>query len=48
MLADMAMQVHAARLMVHYAARRVDAGIRGNTLEASMARCWAKEVVFWG
>src|SRR2546427_8723480 len=35
------MQVHAARLMVRYAARQVDAGIRGNTYEASMAKCWA-------
>src|SRR5881409_987671 len=33
MLADMAMQVHAAR--------QVDAGILGNTFEASMAKCWA-------
>jgi alkylation response protein AidB-like acyl-CoA dehydrogenase len=41
MLADMAMQVHAARLMVHHAARQVDAGFRGNTYEASMAKCWA-------
>jgi alkylation response protein AidB-like acyl-CoA dehydrogenase len=41
MLADMAMQVHAARLMVHHAARQVDAGITGNTYEASMAKCWA-------
>ena len=41
MLADMAMQVHAARLMVHHAARQVDVGIRGNTYEASMAKCWA-------
>jgi butyryl-CoA dehydrogenase len=41
MLADMAMQVHAARLMVHHAARQVDAGIRPNTYEASMAKCWA-------
>ena len=41
MLADMAMQTHAARLMVHHAARQVDAGIRGNTLEASMAKCTA-------
>ena len=41
MLADMAMQVHAARLMVHHAARQVDAGLRGNTYEASMAKCWA-------
>ena len=41
MLADMAMQMHAARLMVHHAARQVDEGIRGNTYEASMAKCWA-------
>jgi butyryl-CoA dehydrogenase len=41
MLADMAMQVHAARLMVHHAARQVDHGIHGNTFEASMAKCWA-------
>ncbi|OGK96044.1 MAG: acyl-CoA dehydrogenase [Candidatus Rokubacteria bacterium RIFCSPHIGHO2_12_FULL_73_22] len=41
MLADMAMQVHAARLMVHHAARQVDVGLRGNTYEASMAKCWA-------
>jgi alkylation response protein AidB-like acyl-CoA dehydrogenase len=41
MLADMAMQVHAARLMVHHAARQVDAGVKGNTYEASMAKCWA-------
>ncbi|HET7341653.1 MAG TPA: acyl-CoA dehydrogenase family protein [Methylomirabilota bacterium] len=41
MLADMAMATHAARLMVHHAARQVDAGIRGNTLEASMAKCTA-------
>jgi alkylation response protein AidB-like acyl-CoA dehydrogenase len=41
MLADMAMHVHGARLMVHHAARQVDEGIRGNTYEASMAKCWA-------
>jgi alkylation response protein AidB-like acyl-CoA dehydrogenase len=41
MLADMAMQTHAARLMIHHAARQVDAGIRGNSYEASMAKCWA-------
>lgn len=41
MLADMAMQVHAARLMVHHAARQVDHGVAGNTYEASMAKCWA-------
>jgi alkylation response protein AidB-like acyl-CoA dehydrogenase len=41
MLADMAIQVHAARLMVHHAARQVDAGVEDNTLEASMAKCAA-------
>ena len=41
MLADMAMATHVARLMVHHAARQVDTGIRGNTLEASMAKCTA-------
>jgi alkylation response protein AidB-like acyl-CoA dehydrogenase len=43
MLADMAMQVHSSRLMVHHAARQVDAGLRGNTYEASMAKCWAAD-----
>jgi len=43
MLADMAMQVHSSRLMVHHAARQVDAGLRGNTAEASMAKCWAAD-----
>jgi alkylation response protein AidB-like acyl-CoA dehydrogenase len=37
----MAMATHAARLMVHHAARQVDVGLRGNTLEASMAKCTA-------
>jgi alkylation response protein AidB-like acyl-CoA dehydrogenase len=41
MLADMAIQVHSARLMVHHAARQVDVGVEDNTLEASMAKCWA-------
>src|SRR6059058_2014155 len=41
MLADMAIAVHGARLLVHHAARQVDLGIRGNTYEASMAKCWA-------
>jgi len=39
---DMAMQVPRARLMVHHAARQVDAGILGNTFEASMAKCWGR------
>jgi butyryl-CoA dehydrogenase len=43
MLADMAMLVHSSRLMVHHAARQVDEGVRGNTYEASMAKCWAAD-----
>jgi len=43
MLADMAMAVHSSRLMVHHSARQYDAGIRGNTYEASMAKCWAAD-----
>ena len=43
MLADMAMAVHGARLMVHHCARQVDAGITDNTLEASMAKCFAAD-----
>ena len=43
MLADMAMQVHGARLMIHHAARQVDAAFTGNTYEASMAKCWAAD-----
>jgi alkylation response protein AidB-like acyl-CoA dehydrogenase len=41
MLADMAMQVHAARLMVHHVAGLVDRGVLGTMLEASMAKCFA-------
>jgi alkylation response protein AidB-like acyl-CoA dehydrogenase len=41
MLADMAMQVHGARLMVHHVASLVDRGIAGTVLEASMAKCFA-------
>src|SRR5437867_5825588 len=40
MLADMAIQVHAARLMVQHAARQVDGGIRGNSYDAALAKCW--------
>ena len=43
MLADMAMQVHGARLMIHHAARQLDAGVTGNSYEASMAKCWAAD-----
>ena len=41
MLADMAMQVHAARLMVHHVAALVDRGAPRTVLEASMAKCFA-------
>src|SRR2546428_677204 len=40
MLADMAMQVHAARLMVHHAAALVDRGAPATALESSMAKCF--------
>jgi alkylation response protein AidB-like acyl-CoA dehydrogenase len=41
MLADMAIQVHGARLMVHHVASLVDRGVSGTVLEASMAKCFA-------
>ena len=43
MLADMAMQVHASRLMVHHAAALVDAGRTATSLESSMAKCFASD-----
>jgi butyryl-CoA dehydrogenase len=43
MLADMAMQVHGARLMVHHVASLVDRGEDGTTLESSMAKCVAAD-----
>jgi alkylation response protein AidB-like acyl-CoA dehydrogenase len=43
MLADMAMQVHAARLMVHHVAGLVDRGERSTALESSMAKCYAAD-----
>src|SRR5262249_10145046 len=43
MLADMAMAVHAARLMIHFCARQLDAGITGNTYDASMAKRYASD-----
>ena len=43
MVADMAKDAHAARLLVHDAARRLD-GARGDaTLAASMAKCFASD-----
>jgi alkylation response protein AidB-like acyl-CoA dehydrogenase len=43
MLADMAMQVHASRLMVRYAAALVDHGASATSLESSMAKCFASD-----
>jgi alkylation response protein AidB-like acyl-CoA dehydrogenase len=43
MLADMAMQVHASRLLVHHAAALVDRGATGTALESSMAKCFAAD-----
>jgi alkylation response protein AidB-like acyl-CoA dehydrogenase len=43
MLADMAMQVHASRLMVHHAAALVDRGAPATSLESSMAKCFASD-----
>jgi alkylation response protein AidB-like acyl-CoA dehydrogenase len=43
MLADMAMQTHAARLLVHHAAALVDRGVTGTALESSMAKCFAAD-----
>ena len=42
MVADMAKDTHAARLMVRHAAQRMDAGAKV-TLEASMAKCFASD-----
>jgi acyl-CoA dehydrogenase len=43
MLADMAMQVHAARLMVRHAAALVDTGAVATALESAMAKCFASD-----
>ncbi|HEX5529460.1 MAG TPA: acyl-CoA dehydrogenase family protein, partial [Methylomirabilota bacterium] len=43
MLADMAMAVHASRLVVHHAAGLIDQGISGTALEASAAKCLASD-----
>ena len=43
MLADMAIQVHASRLMVHHVAQLVDRGTPSAVLEASMAKCFAAD-----
>jgi alkylation response protein AidB-like acyl-CoA dehydrogenase len=43
MIADMARDVHAARLMTLDAARRLDSGT-GATAECSMAKCFASDV----
>ena len=43
MLADMAMHVHASRLLVQHAAALVDRGVTGTALESSMAKCFAAD-----
>jgi alkylation response protein AidB-like acyl-CoA dehydrogenase len=43
MLADMAMQVHASRLMVYHAAALADRGGAATSLESSMAKCFASD-----
>ena len=43
MLADMAMHVHASRLMVYQAAALVDRGGMRTSLESSMAKCFASD-----
>ncbi|HET8576656.1 MAG TPA: acyl-CoA dehydrogenase family protein, partial [Methylomirabilota bacterium] len=43
MLADMAMAVHASRLVVHHAASLIDRGAASTALEASMAKCLASD-----
>ena len=43
MLADMAIAVHASRLVVHHAAALIDHGITGAALESSMAKCLASD-----
>ncbi len=44
MLADMAMQVEAARALTYAAARTIDAGAKTYSKEASMAKCFASDV----
>src|SRR6267378_3263145 len=43
MLADMAMQVHGARLLVYHAASLLDRGASPTALESSMAKCFAAD-----
>ena len=44
MLADMAIQVEAARALTYAAARTIDAGVKSYSKEASMAKCFASDV----
>src|SRR5215510_10693578 len=43
MLADMAMQVHGARLLVHHAASLLDREAGPTAFESSMAKCFAAD-----
>jgi butyryl-CoA dehydrogenase len=44
MLADMAIQVEAARALVYAAARTVDAGVKNVSMESAMAKVFASDV----
>jgi len=44
MLADMAMQIEAARALVYASARMVDAGAKSVAKESAMAKCFASDV----
>jgi alkylation response protein AidB-like acyl-CoA dehydrogenase len=43
MLADMAMAVHASRLVVHHAASLIDRGAESTAMESSIAKCLASD-----
>jgi alkylation response protein AidB-like acyl-CoA dehydrogenase len=43
MLADMAMAVHASRLVVHHAASLIDRGAPSTAMESSIAKCLASD-----
>jgi alkylation response protein AidB-like acyl-CoA dehydrogenase len=43
MLADMAIAVHASRLVVHHAASLIDRGVTATALQASIAKCLASD-----
>ena len=44
MLADMAMQIEAARALIYATARMIDAGVKDMAKESSMSKCYAGDV----